>query len=123
MFFLKKGNRTNSMAGEGQARRLGSLALVVISQAVFFLMASVTLLFIIASSGCEITTGENVTSSSGTETSGSASVLARLSGYTMPSEISAVPAAGDGDTPAEAGSAVSLPVVSDVKYSEGHEIE
>ena len=123
MFCLKKGNTTNSMAGEGEAHQLGSLALVVISQAAFFLVASVTLLFIITSSGCEITKGENVTSNSGTEASGSASVLAKLSGYTMPSEISAVPAAGDGDTPAEAGSVVSLPVVSEVKYSEGHEIE
>jgi len=113
MVCLKEENRKSSMTGRGYVQRLGGLALVVISQAAFFIVASVTLLFIITSSGCEITTGENVISSSGTEASGSDAVLAKLSGYTMPSEISAVPATGDGDTPAEIGSIVSLPAAAD----------
>lgn len=113
MLLMKDENRTKNVAGGMQASRPGGLALVVISQAAFFFMASLILLFIITSSGCEITSGENVISNSGTEASGSASVLAKLSGYTMPSEISAVPATGDGDTPAEAGSVVSLPAAVD----------
>jgi len=71
-------------------------------------MLLITFLFIVLSSGCEVSTGDNLTSNSGTEWSGSSSVLERLSGYTIPSEISAVPAGDDTSSPQDVSSDTQL---------------
>ncbi len=55
----------------------------------------VLMLFFIGIFGCDQSTGINVVSKSGNELSSNSQVLTRLARYTMPSEISAVPANND----------------------------